>query len=221
MLVFANENIENIKYLEKLAKVGLPIILLNNLNNVNLDIVAVDNVNASEQAMSYLMKLGHTRIAYIGPTTINTVEKERFEGYKNALSNAGINIDQSLICTDKADLLLGYFATKKLMEISNRPTAILVYNDTMAVSVLKAAYEMNIKVPEELSIISIDGLEIGEIIHPTLTTVKVPIKQLASFSVKLLKERIELYDSDKIITYKKILLKPELIVRGSTSVLKK
>lgn len=221
MLIFANENIENIRYLEKIAKTGPPIVLLNNLDNVNLDIVAVDNVNASEQAMSYLIQLGHRRIAYIGPISCNTVEKERFQGYKNVLRNSGIEIDQSLIYTDKADLLLGYYATKKLMEITNSPTAILVYNDTMAVSVLKAAYEMNIKVPEKLSIISIDGLEIGEIIYPSLTTVKVPIKQLADFSIKLLKERIELNNDEQITTCQKILLKPELIVRGSTSVYKK
>jgi LacI family transcriptional regulator len=219
LILFANESQENIEYLESLTQKGFPIVVLNNLPDVNLDIVSIDNAQGACQIMEHLHELGHRRIAYIGPKPRTTTEKERLAGYEKFLKERIGAVDRSLIFTGKAEPLFGYYVTKKILRQSDLPTAFVAYNDTMAFGIMRAISEMGLKIPEDLSVVGFDGLSTCLAVHPTLTTVGIPLKQLANLAFEMLLKRIERrykQGSKRVFAAQKLKLVPELIIRNST-----
>ncbi|MCS7180425.1 MAG: aminotransferase class III-fold pyridoxal phosphate-dependent enzyme, partial [bacterium] len=115
----------------------------------NFDKVIVDNVYGAKEAIKYLIELGHRRIGFISDTV--TTEK-RFEGYKITLKEKNIEIDESLIeIRNGRSEEIGYQAGLKLLSKKDRPTAIFCVNDLIAIGLMRASFEINIKVPEQLS----------------------------------------------------------------------
>jgi LacI family transcriptional regulator len=219
LIVYSHESQENIHQLEQLAKNGYPVVLLNNLDNAYLDVVTVDNFKGIYQAMEYLNSLGHCRIAYVGPKPIKSVERERLNGYESFLKDNCGTIDRNLIYTGQAYPLFGYDATKEILRNENRPTAIVAYNDIMALGVNRAVLEAGLKIPEDISVVGSDGLEIGLSAYPPLTTVSSPLKQIAKSAVDMLVQRMEVQSQQKdevIFSPQNIKLIPQLLIRGST-----
>jgi LacI family transcriptional regulator len=219
LIVFANEFEENIHLLEQLSKNGQPVVLLNNIENVHLDVVTVDNSKGTNQIMEYLWGLGHRNIAYIGPKPVKSMERERYLGYEQFLKQQFGTVDRNLIYTGKAYPLLGYDATKEILKNKARPTAIVVYNDIIALGVIRAIMESGLKVPNDISVVGFDGLEICLSVYPPLTTVSIPLKQMANSAVDMLIHRIDTGDQEvnsSVISHQNIKLVPQLIVRDST-----
>jgi LacI family transcriptional regulator len=220
LIVYANENIDNIRFLEEMFQDGYPVVLCNNLEDVELDIVTVDYLKSVSQVVQYLHELGHERIAYIGPKPIKVVEQKRLSGYEIYMKEFFGSLNRKMIVTGEAYPLLGYDATMELLDRGQRPTAIIAYNDTMAVSVIRALLESGIRVPKDISVVGFDGLEICLSIYPPLTTASIPIKQMANTAVQMIIERIEVQeqgDSRQIITPQKIMLAPQLTILDSVS----
>lgn len=219
LIVYSHECAENIQQLEQISKNGYPVVLLNNLDNVALDIVTVDNQKGTYQAMDYLNSLGHCRIAYLGPKPVKSVEKERLNGYESYLKEKCGSIDRSLIFTGKAYPLFGYDATREILRNKNRPTAIVAYNDIMALGVNRAVLEAGLRIPQDISVVGSDGLEICLSAYPPLTTVSSPLKQMANTAVDMLVHRIEMQSRDNyssMFSPQNIKLVPQLIIRDST-----
>jgi LacI family transcriptional regulator len=169
--------------------------------------------------MEYLSGLGHVRIAYIGPTPVKTVEKERMVGYVRFMENKFGSIDQRMIFTGKAYSLLGYDATKEILSNDVKPTAIVAYNDNLALGVIRAVLESGLSIPNDISVVGFDGLEIGLYAYPPLPTVAVPLKQMADAAVDLLIQRIEALQSENKpegFSPQKIQFEPHLVIRDST-----
>lgn len=220
LIVFANENMDNIRFLEKMFKEGYPVVLCNNMEDVELDIVTVDYHKSVMQVIQYLHKLGHERIAYIGPKPVTIAEQKRLAGYEMFMKERVGKLNRKLIVTGDAYPLLGYDATMQLLKSGVKPTAIVAYNDTIAVSVIRALLESGKKVPDEISVIGFDGLEIGLSIYPPLTTASIPIKQMANTAVQMLIERIEAQEQEngeQIVIPQLIQLVPQLIIRDSVA----
>jgi LacI family transcriptional regulator len=221
LIVYAHEDTENISQLEQISKTGYPVVLLNNLDNLALDIVTVDNQKGTYQAMEYLHNLGHCRIAYVGPKPVKSVEKERLNGYEGFLKEICGSIDRGLIFTGKAYPLFGYDATKEILRNKVKPTAIIAYNDIMALGVNRAVLEANLRIPEDISVVGCDGLEICLSAFPPLTTISVPLKQIANTAVDILIQRIEMQaqkEQTGVFSPQNIKLVPQLIIRDSTGV---
>ena len=219
LIVYANEDADNICLLEQISKSGYPVVLLNNLENAQLDIVTVDNFKGTSQVMEYLSGLGHNQIAYIGPIPVKTVEKERLAGYEKFIKDKYGFVDRKMVFTGKPYPMLGYDITREMIKNKMSPTAIVVYNDTMALGVLRAILEFGRKIPDDFSVVGFDGLEIGLTAYPPLTTVAVPIIQMADTAVDLIVQRIEALRSGKKPEFpspQKIQLEPQIVVRNST-----
>jgi LacI family transcriptional regulator len=217
LIVYSHESPENILQLERTAKGGCPVVLLNNLDNVPLDIVTVDNCKGIYQVMEYLHQLGHCRIAYVGPKPVKSVEKDRLAGYENYLKETCGLVDPGLIFTGKAYPLIGYDAAKKFLKIQPRPTAVIAYNDIIALGVNRAILEEKLRIPQDVSVVGSDGLEICLSAYPPLTTVSSPLKQIANTAVEILVNRIETREkNESIFSPQNIKLVPQLIVREST-----
>jgi len=177
----------------------------------DFDKVIIDNLEGAKEAVRYLIEIGHRRIGFISDAV--TIKK-RFDGYKEALKGKNIKIDEELIeIRIGRSEEIGYQAGLKLLSRKDRPTAIFCVNDLIAIGLLRASFELNIKVPEQLSIIGFDDIPVSRYLPIPLTTVSQPIKDIAREAVLLLIDRIK--NPEKPCITKK--LKANLIIRKSTS----
>jgi LacI family transcriptional regulator len=174
--------------------------------------IEMDSCSGIALLVSHLVERGHRRIAYIGAPAIFTLQADRFAGYQQGLSDAGILFDESLVAEGDLTRAGGYQATLRLLELPHPPTAIIGANDLTAVGALRAAHERGLVVGRDLAIAGYDGIEDAEHSQPPLTTLRVPIyetaRQLASLVIAQL--------AGESVTGMSRTLMPELIVREST-----
>ena len=137
--------------------------------------VQINNKRGAFEAVEYLISLGHRRIALINGRRFNPPSENRYSGFLAALLNAEIVPDESLVvfCEESIEEH-AYRAAMKLLQMPNRPTAIFAYNDDMAMGVYHAARELNIAIPEQLSVIGFDDSKVASLVFPPLTTVAQP-----------------------------------------------
>ena len=171
--------------------------------------VYIDNVQAADDMTSYLASLGHRRIALVTGHANYFASGQRLTGYRQALQRAGIGFDASLVYPGQFDFASGGAAAEALLRLGEPPTAIFASSDEMAAGVLAAAHRMNVSVPGQLSVAGFDDTDLAQLVWPSLTTVRQPIRDLGFAAADLLlefDERIE-----------RRLLGHELIVRSSTA----
>ncbi len=154
--------------------------------------VAIDDKKAARQAVEYLLQKGHQRIAaLIEHTGGGSISQLRYEGYVGALQDAGLALDASLVgCAGSFEMDDAYAAASKLIAQA-KPTALFAISDLMGVAAMKAAVDAGLRVPGDLSVIAIDGIEFSNYCVPTLTTLVQPIEALAMKSVEILAALIE------------------------------
>ncbi|MBX4263350.1 LacI family DNA-binding transcriptional regulator [Clostridium estertheticum] len=153
-------------------------------------IVNADNYYGAYKATNYLIGLGHSSIAHIVGISENLSGIERFNAYKNALTDAGIAVKSNLIVKGDFTINGGYNATKKLLQ-KEIPTAIFCGNDMMAIGAIQAIEEANLNVPEDISIVGFDDIEVARYINPALTTVRMKLLEMASIATNTLITSIE------------------------------
>ena len=201
---------------------------LNNLASNNLDIVVIDrkikneripklnsdNLDAGYRATKYLLGLGHKKIAHIKGEDIasSAASKDRVKGYKKALAEAGI--EEQIIYPGYFEREEAYNSTKKLIQEHPEITAIFYASDMMAVGGLKALKNMGLKVPADISIISIDGLEIAALMDPPITTLAQPAYKMGYLGMEKLIKKLDEETNDSQI--EDSTFKMELIEREST-----
>ncbi len=175
------------------------------------DVVVVANEEGSYAATQHLLRMGHRHLGVItGPFHLaNAVE--RLKGFRRALAEKRVPIEPEYIQEARFDRPSGHQAALRLLGMVPRPTAIFACNDLMALGVMSAARELNLRCPDELSIVGFDNLDFAEFTDPALTTVHQPGYQLGATAARLLLERI---DGSKQ-RMKKIVLSTELKVRHS------
>jgi len=152
--------------------------------------VTYDNIDISYQIGELLVNKGHKNIAVICGSYDSKPSYKRFCGFKKALYDNGLEINSSNIKFGDWQSEQGYRCAKELLMQSERPTAIFAFNDLMAAGVIKAARELKISVPDELSIIGFDDRELSAYVYPTLSTVKVPLEEMGFRANKILNNLI-------------------------------
>ena len=187
-------------------------------NDHKFDSVKINYKLAINEALDYLVNLGHEEIGYIGSLKTLDDFKEnnidvRFKVYKEYMENKNIYDEENVLNTDEMTAMSGYELVKVFIKTSKKmPTAFFVSTDTISTGVLKALDENNIKVPDDISIIGFNDLIACQYTIPPLSTIRVNIEHLASASVDLIIENIS-----KARGYcKKIVIPTELIIRKST-----
>ncbi|MCE5234988.1 MAG: LacI family DNA-binding transcriptional regulator [Clostridiaceae bacterium] len=162
------------------------------LEEGNYSSVAIDDRITARRAVEHLLQKGHRRIgALIERKDGGSISQLRYEGYLSALSDSGIALDASLVgCAGSFEMSDAYAAAVALIGRA-RPTAIFAISDLMGVAAMKAAADMKLRVPDDLSVIAIDGIEFSNYCIPTLTTLAQPAEELALRSVDILAGLIE------------------------------
>jgi DNA-binding LacI/PurR family transcriptional regulator len=193
---------------------GTPIVLWGRLSESDLPYVDIDNVAAARTAVEHLLDLGHTRIGCItnAPPMTDTAAADRLEGFREALEARGLRFDESLVRSGHFDERSGLAAMTSLLERPERPTAVFVASDEVALGALKAAKTAGIRVPDDLAIVGFDDLSVATFVEPALTTVRVPAREIGSVAARVLMDSV----ADPTSPREPQVLTTELIVRDSS-----
>ena len=176
-------------------------------------LVYADEQDAARRMTDYLISQGHVRIGFITghPNRSGTVK--RLAGYRQAMADHGLSVDEELIVTGHYTFESGERAARQMLRLQNRPTAIFASNDYMASGALKVATQMKIRVPHELSIAGYDDAPLAERLWPRLTTMRHPVESLARIAADLL---IRHLNGEKV-AFDPETLHTELVIRQSTA----
>lgn len=159
--------------------------------------VSVDDVKESYKIVDYLCKLGHQKIATIvASSSDESVGNLRQEGYKMALRDNGVEIDESLIYEmnyelDPYTMENGYAVMQKILARKDTPTAVYAISDTLAIGACKAILESGRRIPEDISVAGYDGIDMAYFYSPSITTIRQPIEEMARETVEVLFDVIQ------------------------------
>jgi LacI family transcriptional regulator len=148
--------------------------------------VSYNNIDGAMDAVNYLINHGHREIAVIAGHPDSFPTKQRMNGFITSLNNASLTIRDEYICYGDWEYESGYNQIKKLLTLTNRPTAVFAMNDLMAAGCINSAQEFGMKIPQDLSIIGFDNREIARYLQVPLTTIQVPNKEIGHESAKML-----------------------------------
>ncbi|GIF47109.1 LacI family transcriptional regulator [Asanoa ferruginea] len=195
---------------------GLPLVFLDREigGSALFDAVLVDNAGGSRSAAEHLLDLGHRRFAIVNGTMHSTPGRQRREAFLETLTARGI--DPAEIDEEVGDFREqgGYQAVMRLLAREHPPTALFVTNNLMTVGALRALHDLGVRVPEQLSIVGFDDLDLAALLMPPLTVVDRPMEEQGAIAMRLLLRRLR--ESDDV-TPRRIVLETKLLVRGSTA----
>jgi LacI family transcriptional regulator len=176
--------------LEHLRFRSVPLVFV----DVGPDVKGIANIrinyqNGIRQAVQHLAALRHTRIAFVaGPLHLKSALARR-ESFRAAMTEIGLSPD--MIAVGDHRLEGGMRALIELCRLSPRPTAVLCSNDMTAIGVMRQAYDQNIRIPDDLSVVGFDDIRMAEFTIPPLTTVQMSQKELAKIAFKALLNEVE------------------------------
>lgn len=194
-LMFLGGNSEN--FAADFDKIDIPSVLVTNdassLNFPNLSSVATDDAEAAHCAIETLIALGHRHIAVIGGDRMRSdTSRLRYEGCQRAFREHGIQFDPERDYQDvRYSYLDGYKATQALLAAGSQFTAIFACADVMAIGAIRALWEAGKRVPEDVSVMSVDGLPLGSFMVPQLSAISQSVHKIAMRSVEILLDGIE------------------------------
>ncbi|MBX0327464.1 LacI family transcriptional regulator [Oscillochloris sp. ZM17-4] len=173
--------------------------------------VHADDYGGALQATRHLLRLGHRRIGVISSVWRPFAIEERERGIRDALSEAGVALDQDLMALGDFSIESGGHAGRALLEGGSPPTAIFALNDRMALGLIRAAADHGLRVPDDLSVVGFDDISLATLLTPALTTVSQPGFALGTAAASAL---FQLLDGAPLAP--PAALPTDLIVRGST-----
>lgn len=200
--------------MRQLLRRGLPIVELRDHHHVEykVDCVLSDYQAATTEMMSYLLANQHRRIGLVYGVALPRLAEDRLLPYKESLQAAGMVVDESLIVNCGPTIEEGYQAAVQLLGQSPRPTAVVAINDLLAAGVLRAAGDLGLHMPADLSVVGYDDIHMANYLTPRLTTVSKDVVKTGQEAVRLLLARIREPDQP----YREVNFPGRLIIREST-----
>ncbi|MBN2091833.1 LacI family DNA-binding transcriptional regulator [candidate division KSB1 bacterium] len=210
------EGVAEIEHLFKLKMINYPFVLLEDVKGIQANVVAIDNLKAIKKAVKYLIDGGHTKIVHFAGPLQSTHTQERIEGFRHAFSESPLIFSKEMIIYVGSRYEESFTNTMKYFSNRNRedyPTAIVCFNDQQALAVLTALKELNIRVPDEISIIGNDDIYYARLYPVPLTTIRAPQAEIGRKAAEILIRNIE---SPSLLPNERIVLETEFIIREST-----
>ena len=182
----------NQDYINGLLERHIPIVMLDRMiRGIECDVVLADNLNSSYRAVEELILRKHRRIGIIcGPKdTYTSVERRR--GYERVHEDYDCSLDERLISNGEYTVENGYNAMRSLWELEDRPTALLVTNYEMTIGAIMAINDLQINIPQELSIIGYDNIQMAKVVKPPLSIVEQPMQEIGTTAAEILLKRLK------------------------------
>ena len=172
------------RHREWLADARLPIVLVNSTDpEIGLSSIASDNRAGGALAAVHLAELGHERFGLITAPPRNVDATDRLAGAREALRAAGIDGDRVLVATDDASVVGGERAATEILDRDRRVTALVAYNDLMAVGAMRAVRAAGLRIPSDVSVVGFDNVDLATYVDPPLTTIAQATSQMGHWAV--------------------------------------
>ncbi len=202
-----------VEALKPLLESGIPVVTMAQVPGVDLDCVTVDRKVGGYLAIDHLIRLGHRRIAYIHGDQRYETDRSRTEGYVQAFTEHGLEVDRTLFVEAGAGYRNGYRAAQELLSRGGDQTAVFCNNDENAIGAMRAFREAGLRIPEDLAVVGFDNLEASEFAPVPLTTISQPIEEQSHLAVERLFQRLEPgFDAPEPHF---VSLPPQLVIRES------
>lgn len=179
----------------------------------NISSVCLDDEKVAYEATRHLISLGHKNIAMVTGPMEEDCCQDRTDGFRRALQEAGFDFEETMIIEGDWTATSGQDALLSFVELGCVPTAIFAQNDRMALGVLRAARDVNLKIPSQLAVIGVDDMPLSSYFDPPLTTMQQDMPRIGQEAIRILLDIIQ----NKITETREIRLPASLIVRQSTS----
>lgn len=202
--------------IERLRQWNVPVVLVaKEPQGANFDYVGVDNVLGAKIAVDYLIGKGHRRISFLGGPPESSPWRDRKQGYCEALHEAGLEYDESLLLTSPSTRQGGVDVARRILQHPNPPTAAFCYNDIVAFGVIQGLKEAGLTPGRDMAVVGYDNINEAAVSNPKLTTISASPQLVGVKAADLLHSRIMGLEDQT----KRMILKPELVVRESCSFL--
>jgi len=203
-----------LEHLRTLRRANYPIVLLVGDSDAGIDAVGMDERRGAYKATRHLIDVGHKRIAIIDGANPQG-NREKREGYQQALDEAGIAYDPALVLDPRGQSVdRGYWAIDGAMTGTDRPTAVFAANDSLALGALRWCLKHNVRVPEDIAIVGMDNIEFGEYAGVPLSSVDYAVETLTRMAVDRLMKLIAA--GDQLPEPRVTQIDPDLVIREST-----
>jgi DNA-binding LacI/PurR family transcriptional regulator len=192
--------------------IDIPVVIINNVHQEHIGhSVEVDSLAGARAATRHLLDLGHRRIAHIAGPSREWDSVERQGGYEQALQAYGLPVDPALIARGDNRPQGGVEAVQQLLALPSRPTAVFCYNDATALGAMRASRAAGLHIPQDLSVVGFDDIDIAPYLEPPLTTVAQPKREMGEKAVQMV---LDLLAGDQAVH--DCVLPSRLVVRAST-----
>lgn len=209
------------EHIRQLDQFDVPLVLINNqaIDQPDIHSVYHDDYFGSQVVTRYLLELGHRRIAYLGNENGGKTNSERLQGYQDAMSEADVVVNpawQLMGANGQPDG--GAEAMARLLQLAERPTAVVCYNDLMAIGAMQTAYQQHLLIPNDISVTGFDDIELAGYVTPSLTTFHQPKRELGREAAAIML-RVLNNDGKTAVSGQSdlIMMRGELIQRQSTT----
>ncbi|MBU3228570.1 LacI family DNA-binding transcriptional regulator [Clostridium algidicarnis] len=203
----------NSEYLKTLENMGIPIVLVDgNVKYTTFNGVFVDNIKGSYEATEALIKEGHRKIGVITGRMNSKPAKDRYLGYQKALLMNNIPLEEKYTFYGDYKEKTAYKITKDIIKMKDRPTALFVCSNMTTLGSLKAIYEEKINIPEDISLVSFDKVEILNILGFNISYVNGPSVEMGKLGMQMLVDILNNKNKNEI---RRITLLPNLVLKGS------
>ena len=179
----------------------------------NICSVSLDDEKVAYDATRHLISLGHTNIALVTGPMEEDCSRDRTEGYRRALRETGIGFDEAMVIEGDWSATSGQAALVSLIEQGHTPSAVFAQNDRMAMGVMRAARDGDIKIPSQLAVIGVDDMPLSSYFDPPLTTMQQDMPRIGQEATRMLLDIIQ----KKNPAVRELKLSAQLVVRRSTS----
>jgi DNA-binding LacI/PurR family transcriptional regulator len=197
--------------LRRLKDEGLPLIEIDRRSGLpGVDAVLLDNAMGSRLAAEHLLELGHRRIGIISGPMRLTTGRQRHDGFAGTLAKRGAPLADEYVQVGDFREPSGYQATRALLDLAERPTALFVANNEMMAGALSALREEGVRIPADISLISFDDVRWAKYVDPPLTIIAQPTEQFGTVAAELFFERLHGRSRPEVR-----ILEPTLVVRES------
>ena len=215
---------ENHSFLKKIQDSGVKVVAFDqDIEDFPCSKVGFDYTKGGIIATSFLISMGHTNIAFLSSPLNRKNRKDTAEGYRLALIQHGLSFDENNIITSISEeesetgtyeFENGKNLISRFLQLKNRPTAIFAVNDMTALGIIQELSNRGLSVPEDVSVIGFDNIELASMVNPPLTTVNQPAYETGRLACKILLSSMENNSNETII------LEPNLVIRKSVRQIK-
>ena len=200
-------------FLDVVERLHFPCVLVNfDARPMNMPVVVAENRIGARTGVEHLLSLGHRRIGFIAGTAGTGQSAERQQGYIEALTAAGVDVDPALLVEGLFIQGGGYTAAEQLLSLAEPPTAIFCANDEMAFGAIDAINSKGLKVPDDISVVGFDDISTSRSVFPALTTIRQPFVEMAARAVSEVVALIQ----GKEVHSEKISFATDIVIRNST-----